>query len=319
MGKNSSISWTDHTFNPWWGCTRVSRGCEKCYAETFAKRVGVKWGPQAERRFFGEKHWNEPLKWNREAEKSGERRRVFCASMADVFEDRPELIDERLKLWALIDKTPNLDWLLLTKRSENMAWMAPAHWSPRWPGNVWAMTSVENQEVAAKRILHLLEVPAVVHGLSVEPLLGPLNLRRIEVVTPSTFGPGVYLDALTGHLVGPDDMLANRINWVIVGGESGGTARPFDLAWARVLVAQGREAGTAIFLKQVGARPIDSDYLSGTFAPHDRRSLAAAKVLRVKPEEIGFNLLLLKDKKGGDPAEWPEDLRVRETPEVARG
>lgn len=252
MGENSSISWTHHTFNPWWGCTRVSPGCTNCYAETFANRVGIKWGPQAERRLFGDKHWNEPLKWNREAEKAGERRRVFCASMADVFEDRPELTAERRKLWALIERTPALDWLLLTKRPENMGWMTPGGWASGWPENVWAMTSVENQEVAAQRILHLLELPAVVHGLSIEPLLGPLDLRRIEVVAPSTFGPGVYLDALTGHLIGPDDMLANRIKWVIVGGESGHGARPMHPSWVRSLRDQCAAAGVAFFFKQWG-------------------------------------------------------------------
>jgi protein gp37 len=252
VGRDSSIEWTHHTFNPWWGCTRVSEGCVRCYAETFAKRVGVQWGPQAERRFFGDKHWSEPLKWNREAEKAGERRRVFCASMADVFEDRPELVDQRLRLWLLIEQTPHLDWLLLTKRPENMAWMAPPWWRP-WPANVWPMATVESQEVAARRIMHLLEIPAAVHGLSVEPLLGPLNLREVEIIKPvEPYGPGVSLDALTGHLIGPDDILPHRVSWVIVGGESGHGARPLDPAWVRSLRDQCTDAGTAFFFKQWG-------------------------------------------------------------------
>ena len=117
MGKNSSIEWTDHTFNPWWGCARVSPGCNNCYAEAWARRVGENiWGAKQDRRVFGEKHWGEPLKWNAEAQEQELRRRVFCASMADVFELRSDLDPWRDRLWALIDQTPWLDWLLLTKR-----------------------------------------------------------------------------------------------------------------------------------------------------------------------------------------------------------
>lgn len=121
MGKNSRIEWTDHTFNPWWGCTKVSEACKNCYAEAWSKRVGQQvWGPQAERRFFGERHWLEPLKWNADAAAHGKRLRVFCASMADVFEDRRSLDPWRSKLWELIEATPQLDWLLLTKRPEHV-------------------------------------------------------------------------------------------------------------------------------------------------------------------------------------------------------
>src|SRR5688500_18924379 len=122
MGKNSKIEWTNHTFNPWWGCTRVSAACKHCYAEAWAKRVGKKvWGPKAPRRFFGDAHWAGPLKWNREAEEGGIRARVFCASMADVFEARKDLQEPRAQLWKLIEKTPHLDWLLLTKRPHKIA------------------------------------------------------------------------------------------------------------------------------------------------------------------------------------------------------
>lgn len=121
MAKNSSIEWTDHTFNPWWGCAGVSPGCDNCYAEAWAKRVGEDiWGARKPRRFFGEKHWCEPLKWNDEAQKQGHRRRVFCASMADVFELRSDLDPWRDRLWVLIDQTPWLDWLLLTKRPQDI-------------------------------------------------------------------------------------------------------------------------------------------------------------------------------------------------------
>ncbi len=121
MAKNSQIEWTHHTFNPWWGCTKVSSACDNCYAELWAKRMGHQlWGTAAPRRFFGDKHWQEPLMWNEEAGLASRRERVFCASMADVFE-RSDLDAQRARLWQLIQSTPNLDWLLLTKRPQNVS------------------------------------------------------------------------------------------------------------------------------------------------------------------------------------------------------
>lgn len=143
MGENSKIEWTHHTFNTWWGCVKVSPACDNCYAESLSKRFGDHWGPKAEYRTFSDKHWNEPLRWNRAAEKAGERHRVFCASMADVFDNRaPEGARERL--WALIRQTPHLDWLLLTKRPQNIAEMLPEDWGDGYP-NVWLGVTVENQ------------------------------------------------------------------------------------------------------------------------------------------------------------------------------
>lgn len=117
MAKDSGIEWTHHTFNPWWGCVRLSPACAHCYAETWARRVGMDlWGGDAPRRFFSENHWREPLRWNSEAQRLGVRARVFCASMADVFEPRTDLDPWRERLWGLIEKTSHLDWLLLTKQ-----------------------------------------------------------------------------------------------------------------------------------------------------------------------------------------------------------
>lgn len=224
MGQYSAIEWTDHTFNPWWGCTKVSPGCKFCYAETLSGRYGHDvWGPRATRRTFGEQHWQEPLKWQRNAQDQSRRMRVFCASMADVFEDSQSLDVERQRLWTLIAETPALDWLLLTKRPEHMQRLTP--WGNEWPNNVWAMTSVENQDLAEERIPALLEVPAVVRGLSVEPLLGSVDL------TP-------WLD---------------QIHWVIVGGESGSQARPMQPTWAYHVRDQCRAAGVPFFFKQWGA------------------------------------------------------------------
>lgn len=273
MAKNSSIEWCHHTFNPWWGCVRVSPGCVHCYAETFDRRVhGVgkeHWGVRSPRRFFGDKHWNEPLKWSAAAERAGERHRVFCASMADVFEDREDLTPHRRRLFYLIEQTPALDWLLLTKRPENVMRLVPLAWRGTFPGNVWMGTSAEDQQRADERIPALLGVPAVVRFLSCEPLLGPVDLLGVET---------------------PEGVDGTCVDWVIVGGESGGGSRGFNVRWARTIVEQCRRAGVPVFVKQLGARPFDT--------------AVSAK-------------LKLRDKKGGWMDEWPEDVRVREFPQPA--
>lgn len=226
MGKNSHIEWTHHTFNPWWGCLKVSPACKHCYAETFSRRVGVEvWGSRAPRKFFGEAHWREPLKWNREAEAEGSRARVFCASMADVFEARTDLNAPRAQLWSLIEQTPALDWLLLTKRPQNVARMSP--WKGRWPHNVWLGTTVENQKYAEERIPHLMENLAVCRFLSCEPLLGTLDL------TPWLRKKGT-------------------LHWVIAGGESGALARPMHPDWALDLRDQCAKHRVAFHFKQWG-------------------------------------------------------------------
>jgi protein gp37 len=300
MGVETKIEWCHHTFNPWWGCQRVSAGCEHCYAESFAKRVGQKvWGPEASRRTFGEKHWLEPRAWNAAADKAGERRRVFCASMADVFEDYRGLDVERRKLWQLIAETPSLDWLLLTKRPENMVKLAPDSWAVAWPRNVWAGTTVENQRAAEQRVPWLLEVPAAVRFLSCEPLLEQVDLENVRpyYLPPEMHphDPRVRIDCLRGHVKGPDDMLDARIDWVIVGGESGNGARPFALEWAESLIDQCRQAGVRVFCKQLGAVVVSEERkIDGEWA-----------------WQAG-----LTDRKGGDWNEWPEHLRVRQFPEV---
>ena len=225
MGKNSHIEWTHHTFNPWWGCAKVSAACKHCYAEAIVRRFGgAQWGVKGERRFFDEAHWKEPLKWNREALRDGMRYRVFCASMADVYEDRPDLISERAKLWALIEKTPELDWLLLTKRPENAQRLSP--YGEKWPANVWLGTSVENQELAETRLPELNAVPARVRFLSCEPLLGALDLSAFTK--------------------------KNSIDWIIAGGESGPGSRPMNPEWVRGLRDFCAKKGIAFHFKQWG-------------------------------------------------------------------
>lgn len=242
MSANSKIEWTHHTYNPWWGCIEVSPACDNCYARTFAKRTGHQvWGAAGEtpRRFFGPKHWAEPLKWDAAAKAAGERHRVFCASMADVFEQNADLDAERERLWALIGETPNLDWLLLTKRPQNIRRMVPRYWleSPR--PNVWYGTTVENQHYADQRIPILLAVPAVVRFLSMEPLLGPVDLERFLVRYDSVHGEPW--------------MSRGDLHWVITGGESGPHFRPADPDWYRSLRDQCVEAGVAFFFKQWSA------------------------------------------------------------------
>jgi len=186
MSADTTISWCHATFNPWWGCTKVSEGCKHCYADTLATRYGhTIWGPRARRRFFGDKHWAEPLKWNKQAMHEGQRKRVFCASMADVCEvlpaDHPDLeamAAARLRLWETIEATPMLDWLLLTKRPENII---PLFGVDAPVPNIWWGTSVENQAAADTRIPELLKVPAHVRFLSCEPLLGPVDLWGPEL------------------------------------------------------------------------------------------------------------------------------------------
>lgn len=275
MGQKTEIAWTDHTMNPWWGCFKISPGCDNCYAATFDKRVhGIgkgHWGPQSSHRRSGDKHWNEPRKWNADALKAGVRRRVFCASMADVFEGRGEDNEDRARLFDLIAETPWLDWQLLTKRPENMVHLAPVSWANGWPANVWAGCTVEDQQRADERIPHLLRVPARVRFLSVEPMLSPIIFRGRH-----------WFDANR-------DPMTGGIHWVIVGGESGGGARPFDLRWAVSIIDQCRAAGVACFFKQTGVLVVGLDG-SGPC------------------RQTG---------KGDDPTEWRKDLQVREFPAVS--
>lgn len=249
MGEQTGIEWCDHTFNPWMGCTKVSAGCANCYAEReMDHRHGrVKWGDAGTRVRTSASYWRQPYSWAKAASAAGIRRRVFCASLADVFEDRPELVQWRRELFALIAATPELDWLLLTKRPENVMRHvrqiqgdAAAQQDPLavalydWargkqaPPNVWIGTSVEDQTTAETRVPCLVKIPATVRFLSCEPLLGPVDVTGIC------------------------DQVCGAIDWVIVGGESGPKARPTHPKWARDLRDQCAAAGVPFFFKQWG-------------------------------------------------------------------
>lgn len=242
MAENSNIEWTDHTFNPFIGCTKVSPACDNCYAEAWDAR-GLqgresRWGPHADRTRTSAANWRKPLAWNRAAAAAGKRARVFCASLADVFDNHRSIkMEWRSDLWNLISATPHLDWLLLTKRPQNIARFLPDNWGDGW-ANVWLGTTVENQEEADRRVPVLLGIPARVRFLSCEPLLGQIGLRPRDDFSDR------------GH--GRAWLRPDGVSWVIAGGESGPGARLMNPEWARSLRDQCADAGVAFHFKQWG-------------------------------------------------------------------
>lgn len=233
MGKETGISWTDHTFNPWWGCTAVSAGCDHCYAEAFDKRVGgAHWGKGQPRRVFGDKHWAEPLAWNALAARAHIPQMVFCASMADVMDDEaPE--GQRERLWALIDATPNLIWQLLTKRPQRFARYLPVQFRH---GNVWLGVTAEDQinyDLRWPILYGIASVRLLTSFVSYEPAIGSLRLA----------------DTWMGEARTPD--------WLIFGGESGAGRRPMERQWLENVKADCEVTGTKLFVKQFGARTPD--------------------------------------------------------------
>lgn len=266
MGENSGIAWTDHTFNPWIGCTKVSPGCDHCYAEAWDQRFdnGVHWGPGASRRRTNVQNWNKVRKWDRDAAASGRRTRVFCASLADVFDNEvPD--DWRDDLWTLIAETPHLDWILVTKRVGNVERMAPPS---GFPLNVIILSTIVNQAEANRDMDKLLRLKrsGVVRkiGVSYEPALGPVD-----------WSPWIA-----------------ELDWLIVGGESaqgGAEARVFPINWAYCAIMDSEGTSCAVFVKQFGSSP---------------RGLSP------------LDYVLIKDRAGADPTEWPNDLRVRQFPVI---
>lgn len=333
--ENTKIEWATHTFNPWIGCSKVHAGCLNCYAETLmADRYGkVVWGPNGTRKLTSAAKWREPVRWNKQAEGLAERPRVFCASLADVFEDwdgpilnskgeeimadvyadEPLTMDgARTNLFQLIDATPNLDWLILTKRPENIRRMWPdcqddGVIDPKWRHNVWLLTSVSNQETYEKQWPELAKCRdlAPILGISAEPLLGPIDLA--DTVCDLCHGHGVILmpkrliechhcdgKGLTG---GPD--------WIIAGGESGRDARPCCVEWIDDLRCRASLAEVPFFAKQLGANPVTTNANFYDFPAADETDWGTAAA------SCGY---VLNDPKGGDWDEWPEELRVRQFP-----
>lgn len=271
MGADTKIEWADHTFNPWIGCTKVSAACDHCYAESFARRTaGPKWGAGQERRRTSEANWKKPLAWNRKAAAAGKPARVFCASLADVFDT--EVPDGwRQDLFRLIAGTPHLIWMLLTKRPKvAVDWLrdrGSLTLCEPYLSRIWIGTTVENQAMAEARIPHLLKIPAAVRFLSCEPLLGPLKLKTIDVSGDQEIAP------LGWDVLGRGPNTDLRIDWVIAGGESGPKARPSHPDWFRSLRDQATAAGVPFFFKQWGDwMPFEERNTDGLYyAAEDRK------------------------------------------------
>ncbi len=320
----TKIEWTDTVWNPVTGCTKVSPGCAHCYAEALFPRVYAATG-----RTFGDvechpDRLDKPLRWRTP-------RRVFVNSMSDLFhEDVPdEFID---KVFAVMHTAHEHVFQVLTKRPERMReyvktrqgavydacrelagmfvdqvggmWCDNHDCCP-WPlKNVWLGVSVEDQQRADERIPILLDTPAAVRFLSCEPLLGPVEIRGhlqgCEDCDPCIGGRPDQCAVGSYHL---NALHPDGIHWVIVGGESGPKARPCHVEWVRDIVRQCREASVPVFVKQIGARPL-----------WDGMGAAPATTHQVEHNGVVKWRIVLKDRKGGDPDEWPEDLRVREYP-----
>ena len=306
--KGTAINWCNSTFNPWEGCTKISPGCANCFAKKRDDRQMIEpvshWGPGAPRRMTSDSYWKQPLGWDREAAKAGTRPRIFCGSLCDWADDEAPA-GQRDRLWDLIRQTPHLDWLMLTKRASNINKYLPADWNIGY-ANVWLGVTCENKQHGLPRLEALRGIPASVHFLSCEPLLedmGEMNLEGIE--------------------------------WVIVGGETGGNARSMDVIWAEGIVEQCRKQGVPVWMKQLGKSPaLNGELLTvpgakGTNAeninqwPDDIRALQIRELPVVDPDVIatGINeaelqsiearLRLLAAELGSDEATQELELRNR--------
>jgi protein gp37 len=292
VGERSKIEWTDSTFNPWVGCTKIRRrkgaasACDFCYAEKWAKRSGqVEWGDQPRRRTT-ESYWRNPLSWNSQAQsfqnRNKRRQRVFCASLADVFDNQVDP-NWRADLFRLIRACDQLDWQLLTKRPQNIRKMLPSDWGAGY-SNVWLGTTAEDADAYRQRVPHLLSVPAAIHFVSYEPALGPLGRLDIDGLRP---------------------------DWLIIGGESGVRSdlfRPTDPRWVRAAVAGCRRLGIAPFLKQWGT------YRNNPHVVEAGRSMHEA--MQIDPPENGKGGGKLDDRLW---REFPANTSKSELPQTARG
>ena len=238
--EHSLIPWTDHTHNIVIGCVEDGPECARCYARDTAHRyeknwgIGAVWGParNTPRKTLSDAYWRQPLRWEREVAASGERKRVFCGSMCDVCEDHPTTNQERQRLFPLIAATPHLDWLLLTKRPQNFLPFFQNTWGTEaWPTNVWTGTSVGLQASFERRYDDLLTLPSICTFLSIEPLIGAVDVRPFFKRKPP--------------------------KWVIVGGESDRSlkspARPMHLEWVYAIKQACEEYGIAFYMKQMGS------------------------------------------------------------------
>jgi protein gp37 len=309
MGNRTEIAWTDSTYNHWEGCQKVGPGCDNCYAEARNARFGggqaVNWGPGAPRRLTSVTNRNNLRRWNAEpflecncgwrgSEKDERkaagcpacghrlmlmkaRRRVFCSSLSDVF-DNAVAQDWRDAMFAEMAAAPNLDFLVLTKRIGNVRKMVPASWlkSGGWPAHVWIGATIVDQIEAHRDIPKLVDLPAHVRFLSMEPLLGPVDLSAVLV---------------------PNGILRNmvpaigKLQWVIAGGESGPEARPMHPAWARALRDQCADAGVPFLFKQWGEWYAEGQVLAQTVRTplYGRRLIALDGDERYTQQSVGMH------------------------------
>lgn len=263
--KDSKIEWTNHTFNPWIGCTKVSPGCDHCYAERLGARLQVKWGPGHGRHRTSVSYWNDPLRWDKAAGLAGQRARVFCASLADVF-DNEVPAQWREDLFRLIGATKNLDWLLLTKRIGNVRKMVDAIEWGLVRDRIWLGISVVDQDEVERDIPKLVELRAAKRFLSCEPLLQSVTLaEQLGMWWNSTMK---CWEGTSSKPINEDAWGRKKIDWVIVGGESGHGARPMNDAWPLYLKRECNAAGVAFFFKQ-GSRANWPDFKNFDSFPID--------------------------------------------------
>ena len=326
MAEITGITWTDSTFNPWIGCTKIGQGCDHCYAEHLmdTRLHRVNWGPGQPRKRTSASNWRQPLLWEREHEAfalaHGRRRRVFCASLADVFDNEVETA-WRDDLFQLIEKTPNLTWLVLTKRIGNAQHQVWPRWMQRrFPPNLWLGITVVNQAEADRDIPKLLATPARVRFLSLEPMLGPIDLTHIRKDRFWRINAlaGDYWreeEDETGFRSGETFERVSQVHWVIVGGESGANARPFHVGWARSIVKQCQAAGVPVHVKQLGAQPRGWCAGMAHVEPEEREGWDCDFYeAHEQGAECPGRCAAMVDRAGGDPSEWPEDLRVQQWP-----
>jgi len=282
MAENSAIQWTNHTWNPWHGCRKVSPGCAPCYMFQEKKQ----YGQEPTLVVKSKTKFRDPLKWKEPA-------RVFTCSWSDWFIEEADAW--RDEAWEIIRATPHLTYQILTKRIERTIDHLPTDWPLK---NVWLGVSVEDQKRADLRIPRLLMIPATVRFLSVEPILGPVSLDRGGWLRPNYTSCQQDDSPMLATLAraAAEQRGQKFISWVIVGGESGPKARPCDVDSVRSIVAQCKAAGVPCFVKQLGTLPY--------FDVRDDVTISGAR-----PHQF-------VDRKGGDPEEWPLDLRVREFPNV---
>lgn len=359
MAENTKIEWCDHTQNFWIGCMKVSKACDRCYAavSTPARTMKVGWGSGVPRQRTSPTTWAMPKRWNaRHAAffaKHGRRQRVFALSLGDWL-DNEVPIHWLVHMLEVVRTTPNLDWLLLTKRIGNFdRRLNEAHhyalhhgmedlasWIREWlngapPANVWLGITVCDQPEADRDIPKLLAVPAAKRFLSMEPLLEPVNLADIsdghaDSTIPREYWeegfdtedspPAVGHNCLTGERwqrFGEWNEHGQSIDWVIVGGESGHGARECHVGHIRKIVQQCKAAGVPVFVKQLGAQPRGWCAANVNIDPKEAAELDADHCDFYEAGEsraCSGRCVVFEDKKCGNPAEWPEDLRVREVP-----